>query len=86
MMKTDTVTHRFLVGESRKVAKHSLPGRLLRRLFGLVEAVSDRMRLVRAYNDLQRLDNRTLRDLGYRRSELDRVLSGHRPGVAKTRG
>jgi len=85
MMKTDTVTQRFLVSESRGATKHTLLGRLLRRLFGLVETLSDRMRLVRAYNELQRLDNRTLRDLGYQRSELDRVLSGHRPRVSKTR-
>ena len=52
---------------------------LLRTLSGLWSAWRNGMRLIRAYNDLYRLNGSTLRDLGYRRGELDRVLNGHRP-------
>lgn len=51
----------------------------LRRIGGLWSAFSNGMRLIRAYNDLHRLNYSTLRDLGYRPGELDRVLHGHRP-------
>jgi uncharacterized protein YjiS (DUF1127 family) len=55
--------------------------RLLLGVHELFAALGKWMRLIRAYNDLQRLDNTTLRDLGYRRGELDRVLDGHRPSL-----
>ena len=41
--------------------------------------ISEMFRLVRAYNDLARLDHGTLRAIGGRRGELDRILGGHPP-------
>jgi uncharacterized protein YjiS (DUF1127 family) len=66
-----------------KTAPNYVIMRLIRILLypirGLFAGFGNGMRLIRAYNDLHRLNNSARRDLGYRRSELDRVLQGHRP-------
>jgi len=43
------------------------------------EGFSEKCRLVRAYNDLTRLDDRTLHAIGSNREELERILAGHTP-------
>lgn len=48
-------------------------------LRGMPAAINRGMRLIRAYNDLDRMNIRTLQDLGTHYGELDRVLQGHRP-------
>lgn len=45
----------------------------------IMNGLSERCRLVRAYSDLIRLDNRTLQELGTRPGEIDRVLCGLPP-------
>ena len=49
---------------------------LFHRLRLMVDWVCNGMRLIRAYNDLKRLDNHTLRDICTRPGDLDRVLDG----------
>lgn len=49
---------------------------ILQRLRRLADAVTNFMRLIRAYNDLSRMNTSTLRDIGFRPGELDRVLDG----------
>lgn len=44
-----------------------------------VDRFSEMCRRVRAFNELTRLDHRTLQEIGRRRGELDRVLRGLPP-------
>jgi hypothetical protein len=48
-------------------------------MINVCHGISEMFRLVRAYNDLTRLDHGTLREIGGRRGELDRILGGHPP-------
>ncbi|MDX1483834.1 MAG: hypothetical protein R3229_05065 [Alphaproteobacteria bacterium] len=49
------------------------------------DRISETCRLVRAYNDLSRLDAATLRAIGAQEGELDRILSGGRPRKGRGR-
>ena len=50
-------------------------------VIGAADAISDFFRRARAYNDLSRMDSRTLRDIGCRRGELNRIIEGRPPRV-----
>jgi len=50
-------------------------------VIGAADAISDLFRRVRAYNDLSRMDSRTLRDIGCRRADLNRIIEGRPPRV-----
>ena len=82
-MKTDTAMPLILAEKGGENAKYGAKGNFLRALVhslrGTIDALCNHMRLVRAYNDLNRLSDRTLRDLGIRPGELERVLNGRRP-------
>jgi uncharacterized protein YjiS (DUF1127 family) len=62
-------------------------GRLARRLRAIVRLVARRLRARRRFEDLRHLDERTLRDLGVNRSELESIVSelGGRAAVTRRR-
>jgi uncharacterized protein YjiS (DUF1127 family) len=61
--------------------------RLTRRVRAIARLVARRRRARRRFNDLRHLDERTLRDLGIRRSELASIVSelGGRAAVTRRR-
>jgi uncharacterized protein YjiS (DUF1127 family) len=59
--------------------------RLIRRLRAIARLVARRRRAQRWFDDLRHLDERTLRDLGIRRSELASVVSELGGRAAATR-
>ena len=88
-MKTVTAMPKSLLGEVSETAPslklQFLVKSSIRYISQLIASLSAGMRLVRAYNELHRMNNSTLHDLGYRRGELDRVLAGHRPRNTRSR-
>ena len=82
-MKTLTPTQkntaRITSGNARNMGNKQVFPSLWRRLRDVPAAISRGMRLIRAYNDLDRMNTRTLQGLGRDYAELDRVLRGHRP-------
>jgi uncharacterized protein YjiS (DUF1127 family) len=59
--------------------------RLKRRLLAIVRLVARRRRARRRFDDLRHLDERTLRDLGIRRSEVESVVAELGGRAAATR-
>ena len=80
-MKTNAATTHFPHRNIKTATLQISPAQRLRALSQdirqWVEAVTNFMRLVRAYNDLERLPARTLQDIGTRPGELDRILDGN---------
>ena len=76
---------------SRALAEFKWPARpvhrLIRRLRAIARLVARRRRARRWFDDLRHLDERTLRDLGIRRSELASIVSelGGRAAVTRRR-
>ena len=87
IMKTCTATPHLSARVAEGTAQNNEIMRpiraLLHRIHGLLAALGNWMRLIRAYNELHRLNDNTLQDIGFRRGELDRVLNGHRPSSTR---
>ena len=49
----------------------------MRAMVNVVNTIFEKCRLVRAYNELARLGDHSLREIGNRPGELNRILSGH---------
>jgi hypothetical protein len=83
MTKTDaaTVTEapEHTPGNTSSLLAMGLLGSARHAMVNVFHGISEMFRLVRAYNDLTRLDHVTLREIGGRRGELDRILGGHPP-------
>jgi hypothetical protein len=63
----------------RGPARRSLGALAGRGFIAFADAASDLCRRIRAYNDLTRLDHRTLQALGQRQGEIAGVLDGLPP-------